>query len=192
DPVVERGLGVASTAARWAAWTAPFDIAQGRLRPVTTWSPQLEQRRRRPVQHFLRTQLLNFFLDSLGRVLTLEFSRAKLARGKIEGGEAHAFAGARDGGQEIIVLRVERRVGRRAGRDHTCDFASHQLLGYPRIFYLFADRDLEALPNQLGNIALGGVVGDAAHGHGDAFLFVAGGKSDLKFTRGRTRVVKKE
>jgi hypothetical protein len=36
------------------------------------------------------------------------------------------------------------------------------------------------------------VVGDAAHGHGDAFLFVPRGKSDLKFTRGEDRVVKKE
>ena len=136
--------------------------------------------------------MLDFFLDSFGRVFSLKFGGAKFAGGKIEGGESGALAGLRDRGEKIVFLGTERRIGRRARRDHARDFTPHQLLGQSRILHLLADGDLESLADQLRDVAFGSVVRHAAHGNGDAFFFVARGQRDLQFLRGQDGVVEEK
>ena len=96
-------------------------------------------------------------------------------------------------GQKVVLPRFENvRVDGRARRYHARHFALHQFLGLARILHLVANRHAEAPPDQLGDVALGGVVGHAAHGNGRALFLVAGGQSDLEFLRGHDRVFKEE
>ena len=136
--------------------------------------------------------MLDFFLNSFAGVFSLEFGGAKFAGGEVEGGESDALTGLRDGGEEIVFFGTERRIGRGARRDHPRDFAPHQFLGQARVFHLLADRDLESLANQLGDVALGGVVRHATHGDGDAFFLVARGQRDLQFLRRQDGVVEEK
>ncbi len=136
--------------------------------------------------------MLDFFLNSFGRVFALELGGAKFAGGKVEGGEAHALAGLRDRGEKIVFLGTQRRICRRARRDYPSHFPPHQFLGQARILHLLADRDLESLADQLGDVAFGRVMGHAAHGDGDAFFLVARGEGDLQFARGQDGVVKEK
>ena len=136
--------------------------------------------------------MLDFFLNSFAGVFSLEFGGAKLAGGEVEGGEAHALAGLRDGGKEIVFLGTEGRIRRGTRRDYSGDFAPHQFLGQARVLDLLADRDLESLANQLRDIALGRMVRHATHGDGDAFFLVARGQRDLQFPGGEDRVVEEK
>ncbi len=95
-------------------------------------------------------------------------------------------------GEEIILLRSHLRVDGGAGGEHPRDLAPHQLGRQLWIFHLVANRHLVALADELGNIALGGVVGNAAHGNGNAFFLVAGGERNLQLTRRHYRVVEKQ
>ena len=136
--------------------------------------------------------MLDFFLDSFGGVFALEFGGAKFAGGKVEGGEADALSSLRDGGEKIVFFGAERGIGRCARGDDASDFSPHQLLRHSRVFDLLADGDLEALADQLRDVAFGGVMGDAAHRDGDAFFFVARGERDLQFFGGEDGVVEEE
>ena len=181
DPVVERSFGVAqwSPTGAWARAPAPHRDAS---------NSGAEE----PYKNFLRAQLLDLFLNSFGGVLALELGGAKFAGGKVERGESHALAVLRDRREKIVFFRTQRGICRRARRDHSRHFPPHQLLGHARIFHLLADRDLESLANQLGDVSFGGVMGYAAHGNGDTFFLVAGGERDLQFARGQDRVVKEK
>ena len=94
--------------------------------------------------------------------------------------------------EKVIFLGAKLRVSRSARRHHASDFAFHQLLGNAGIFHLFADGHLESLADELGDVAFGGVVGNSAHRHGNAFFLVARGQRDLQLTRGHLRVLEEQ
>ena len=72
------------------------------------------------------------------------------------------------------------------------DLALDQLLGEARVLHLVADRDAVAALDQAGDVALGRVVGDAAHGDGLPLLLVARGEGDLQLARRGDGVVVEE
>ena len=80
-----------------------------------------------------------------------------------------------------------------AGGDHTDDVPLHQALGLGRVLGLLADGHLVALGDEPGDVAVGGVVGDAAHG--DALLrrlglvLVTGGEGQLQLPGGGAGIV---
>ena len=101
-------------------------------------------------------------------------------------------------GQVIVAARVEQAVlGQGARRDDAHHVApDHRLgaalLGLGRILDLLADRDLEALADQLGEIALGGVHRHAAHRDVVALMLAALGQRDVERRRGLRRILEEQ
>ncbi len=93
-----------------------------------------------------------------------KFAREKLARGQVERGDAEAArAGGTIGGEEIVLLRLELAgVEDAARRQDLRDLAPHDLARLRRL-HLVADGHAPAGLEQLRDVALGGVVGHAAH-----------------------------
>ena len=114
----------------------------------------------------------------------------EIAGGDIDPGEAQRPARIGDGGEVIMAAGVEQALlGQRARRhdahhvapDHRLGAA---LLGLGRILDLLADGDLEALADQLGEIALGGMHRHAAHRDVPAVMLAALGERDGERRRG--------
>ena len=166
----------------------PSEARQGFLRAAST----LKQRRRRPIQQFLRPQLFQFFLHSPQRALTRKFRGPKFPGRNIQRRKSHALSHLRDRGQKIIFVRPQRRIRRRSWRDHPRHFPPYQFLGEAWIFHLLANRDLESLANQLSDVPLGRVIGHAAHGNRDSFFFIAGGQRDLQLFRRHHGIVEEQ
>ena len=98
-----------------------------------------------------------------------------------------------DGGQKIVFAGVEDGdVGGCAGSDDADDFAADDFLAGAGLLHLVADGDFEAGADQAGDVAVGGVIGNAAHGDGLAFFAIAGGERDLQFARGEHGVFVEE
>ena len=117
--------------------------------------------------------------------------------GKIQGGEAYPVTDLRKRGEEVIFFRTQQRIRGRAGRDYPRNFAANQFRanlfpGQPRIFHLLADGHFETLTDQFADVSFRRVVGNSAHGHRDAFLFVARGQRNLQFFGGDDGIVKEE
>ena len=171
DPIIEGSLGEAGTAARWAA---------GRARaPVPTRS-LLKQRGRRAIQEFLGPELLQFFLNPFARVLAMKFRGAKFASGKIQGRESYPIPDLRHRCQKVVLLRTQRRIRSRAGRDYSRDLAANEFLGQTGILHLLADGDLESFADELGNVAFRRVIRYATHGDGHAFFLITRGQRNLQ------------
>ena len=100
-----------------------------------------------------------------------------------------------DGAEEVARLFLKAgRVGDGARGDHPDDVPLHKALGLGRVLQLFADGHLIALGNKPGDIALAGVVGNAAHG--DLFFcglgvlaLVPAGEGQVQLLGGKLRVL---
>ena len=99
---------------------------------------------------------------------------------------------AGDRAEEVVLLRAKLGIGGGAGSDDASDLAAHQLLGKLGVLHLVAHSDLVSLANELGDIALGGVVGNSAHGDGDAIHLLSRGERDLQFAGGGDGVIEEE
>ncbi len=98
-----------------------------------------------------------------------------------------------NGRQEIVLLGFENlQIRGCARRDHADDVAAHEFFPGARFFQLFAQRDFVSRAKQPGDVALGGVMRNAAHGDGLALFAVAGGQSDLQLAGGNDGVLVKE
>ena len=80
-------------------------------------------------------------------------------------------------GQQLVFVN-------RPPRDDADDLAPHQLLGLGRVLGLVGDRDLVAGVQQFGDVAGGGVVGEAAHRHAVLALAAAGERQAQQGARG--------
>ena len=99
----------------------------------------------------------------------------------------------RDRREEIVFAGVEDgAIGGGAWRDDADDFAADDFLAGAGRFHLIADGDLESGADQAGDVAVGGVIGDAAHGNGLALFAIARGESDLEFARSEDGVFVEE
>ena len=137
-------------------------------------------------------QRLYFFQGAALGLGTMKFGGAKLAGRKVEGGKSNAVVMAGERAEKIVFLRPGLCVNGGARGEHPRDFASHQLGCQLRVLHLVANRDLISLAHELADIAFGGVVGHSAHGNGNAFFLVAGGKRYLQLARGYDRVVEEK
>jgi hypothetical protein len=92
-------------------------------------------------------------------------------------------------GEEVVVRGPVEilGIGERARRDHPDDLAAHQLLALGGRLHLLAHRDLLALPNELADIGVGGVMRDARHGG-----VLARGERDLQEARSQVRVLEEQ
>ncbi len=103
----------------------------------------------------------------------------------------------RESSEKIVFVRIKGRIGSGAWGDDARDFAAYEFRaelfpGELGIFHLLADGDFETFPDEFADVAFGGVVGNPAHGNGDTFFFVTGGKCDLQFFRGYDGIVEKK
>ena len=116
-------------------------------------------------QHGLfRGESAQFVEDVADRILR-ECAAAELARGDVaEGGSPGAFLQADRA--DVIAPRFLQHgaLGHGAGCDDPDHIPLHQSLGKGGILRLLADGHLIAFRYELGDIALGGMIGDAAHG----------------------------
>ena len=138
-------------------------------------------------KRFARTDELQFVAESFLRARAGEFGGLEFAGGEIDEGEADGLGGGvlGDGGEEIIFAGVEDGdVGGGARGDDAGDFAADEFFAGAGLFHLFADGDFEAGADEAGDVAVGGVIGNAAHGDGLAFFAIAGGEGDLEFAGG--------
>src|SRR6185437_197213 len=106
-----------------------------------------------------------------GRSGAGEYGGAEIGGGEVKPGEAGGISGAMNGGQVVGLLGGEGGIESGPGGEDPRHFAANDLLRQLRVFHLIADGDAEAFAQQAGDVALGRVVGYAAHGH--TALFVA-------------------
>jgi hypothetical protein len=78
------------------------------------------------------------------------------------------------------------------GGDDAGDFAADDFFAGAGSFHLLADGDAVAFGDEAGEVAIGGVVGDAGHGDGLFGVFIAGGEGDFEFAGGDDGVVHEE
>lgn len=132
-------------------------------------------------KHFPRTEVL----EGSGSFGRLHLGHAKFTRGHINVRHTCPLAILCDRSEVVVLTGTQkRRFGGGARRHNPREFPFYELLGETRIFHLIADRHAVTALNEPGDISLGGVIGNAAHGDGLTFLLVTGGQCDLKFPRG--------
>ncbi len=126
-------------------------------------------------------QLLAHGADDV--VAILQLRRGELAGGDLRVGHARALPIDDDGGDVVGPPLVQHlRLQERARRDDALDAALHGAA--PRRFTdLLGDGDAVALVDQLGDVAGGGVMRDARHGHARALRDRARGERDVQLPR---------
>jgi len=136
-----------------------------------------EERKLRRKQDFSGADLLDELIDFAGRRL----GDAKLAGGDIDVGQSREIAAAGHGGEIVVLVRAQQvEVAGRARRDHARDVSLYELLGELGILQLIADGDAVAFRDELGDVVVGGVIRNAAHGNRNALLAAARSERDLQ------------
>ena len=136
--------------------------------------------------------------SSAGKVPSATAPGQELAGRDVDPGQRQALLAARQRGEEVVAARLEQAVlGQRAGGDEADDLAPHQRLGAApprrrRVLGLLADRDLEALPDQALEVALGAVDRHAAHRDVVALVAAALGQRDVERRRRELRVLEEQ
>ncbi len=134
---------------------------------------------------------MEFVAKIVGGAGACEFRGLKFAGGKIDVGQADGRAGGVRGhrGEKIIFAGVENGpIGRRARGDHANDFAADDFFAGAGLLHLIANGNLETGADQAGDVAVGGVVGDAAHRNRLTLFAIARGQGDLQFAGGEDGV----
>ena len=98
--------------------------------------------------------------------LPLEGTGGELPGGQVAPGQGIVLPVVVHRADEVVAALVQHHVVHGGARgDDAHDVPLHQPLGGSRVLHLLADGHLIPPLDQPGNIALGGVVGHAAHGH---------------------------
>ncbi len=116
-----------------------------------------------------------------------KFRGLKFAGGEIDVSEADGRAGRMlgYGGEEIVFARVkDGDIGGGARGDDAHDFAADNFFARAGLLHLVADGDLESGADEFGDVAVGGVIRDAAHRNRLALFAIPRGQRDLQFARG--------
>ena len=108
-------------------------------------------------------QLVDGLLHGMGAG---ETGGVKGARGHVAEAQAEDAVPAIGTGEIVVAPLVQHGAfGDGAGGDNAGDVPFDQTFGRGRVFHLLTDGHLVALGHQTGNVALAGVVGNAAHGN---------------------------
>ena len=122
-----------------------------------------------------------------------EGGTAELTGRELAEGDAGAASGEEDGADVVAAVLGEHGAVRDgAGGDDPDDIALHQSLGQGRVLQLLTDGDLVAFGDELCDVTLGAVIGDAAHGRalfGILDIPVPGGERQVQFPGGGDGVV---
>ncbi len=111
----------------------------------------------------------------------MAFGHFESAAGDVECRQAKACAVGADRCDEIVLFSVKQRiVCQRAGCNDANNLAVDRSLAGCGITNLFADGDRHAQPDQLGQVAVNGVIGHAAHRNGFPGGSAAGGQGDVQ------------
>ena len=113
----------------------------------------------------------------------------RLSRGHVAGAQTRRRVAEIHAAQVVAAPRVQAGVVQHgARRDGADDLPLHQPLGQGGILRLLADGHLVALGDEPGDVGIGGVVGDAAHGdlvlRRLGLVLVAGGQRQIQLLRG--------
>ncbi len=138
--------------------------------------------------------------QQLGRVEALQFGQqgfpafylldAEAAAGDVQHGEAEQALVAEDRRQQVVAAFVEQRlVAHRAGGDDPHHLALHRPLAGGRVADLLADRHRLAELDQLGQVALRRMEGNACHRDRLAAGLAARGQGDVEQLGGLLRVL---
>ena len=116
-----------------------------------------------------------------------------LAGGHVAGAQSRAGIVQIHAAQIVAALGTEAGlVDDRTGGDNADDIPLHQSLGGGGVLRLLADGHLVALGDKTGDIGVGGVVGDAAHGdllvEGLVLVLIPGGQSQIQLAGRRAGV----
>jgi hypothetical protein len=140
-------------------------------------------------QQFRRAQAL----EVCGQGVERGFQQAQVAVGEVEPGQAGALAVDGQCQQQAVVALVEQvGVGQRAGRDDARHGAFHRAFTQRRVADLFADCHRDAELDQLRQVAVDGVVGNAGHGDRLAGGLAARGQRDVEQARGLLGIFKEQ
>ena len=127
------------------------------------------------------------------RLFAVELLHAEATAGQVQPGQGIAASGKVQRGQQIVAALVHQRlVGDGAGGDDAHHLALDRALAGGRVADLFADRHRLAEFDQLGQIALGSVIGHARHRDGIAAGLAALGQGDVQQARGLDGIVIKQ
>ena len=97
-----------------------------------------------------------------------------------------------NGGEQIISALIEQRfVGQSAWGKHAHHRALYRSFAGLWVTNLLADGHRQALLNQFSYIALGGMIGHAAHWNGVAIGFAPGGQGNIQELTGPFGIIKK-
>ena len=112
------------------------------------------------VEHLLRSKGCHEARDVLRRALRHE----ELAGADVEERHAARLLAEMDGAEEVVLLVVEHSVGHRHARRHQFRDASlDECLRQLRVFELVADSHPLACPDELRQVSVEGMIGEAGH-----------------------------
>ena len=113
-----------------------------------------------------------------------QFQHAKFGGRQVQPGEAYAGRAGRERGQVVRLARGQ-QIGfdQRAGRVEAHDLTPDEALRRPGVLHLIAQGHRAARPQQLGDVAGGGVIGQPAQRHLVGLVLVAGGQGDVEQAR---------
>ena len=151
-------------------------------------------RRRTAEERFGRQEAAKLVLYVLHRVGSGDLRGAERAGRYVAEAQAVSPRRAVDAGIIIVFRLHQHRAFRHgAGRHDADDVALDEPLGQRRVLHLLADGDLVALGDEAGDIALGGMIGHAAHGDLVLGAFVLGmvarGERQIELARSDPRVL---
>ncbi|MNF60176.1 hypothetical protein D3C84_417870 [compost metagenome] len=129
-------------------------------------------------QQLGRVQAFQFGKESLP---ALDLLHAEAAAGDVQHRQAEQALVAQHGGQEVVASLVEQCfIADGAGRDDAHHLALHRALAGGRIADLLADHHRLTQLDQLGEVTLHRVEGNAGHGNGLARRLTARGQGDVE------------
>ena len=142
-------------------------------------------------KNFARLQTMQFVPQLFIGIAAGKFRHRKFSRGDIGIRKSHGSSRRRPRQRRkiIIFLWLENiQTRRRARRNHAHHFAPHQLFPRAGLLHLIADGNLVTGAQQPRDVSLGGVIGNAAHGHGLPLFAISRCQRDLQFARRGDRV----
>ena len=104
---------------------------------------------------------------------------------------AHRFAVRHEREQIAALALDDRALGRRPRREDAHHFSFDEAFGNRRIFDLIAKRDAKSMLDQLGDIAVGGVIRHAAHRRLVLLPLAARGEDEIENRRGFLGILEK-